>query len=146
MQKLLIGAIALFGAAPFANAGDCPPDQVVAAATTGAGHAEGIGVTDVVLAVNDLGAYHPELASRDQRVRMLTIEPGGEVPWHSHADRPALIYVVSGEVVEYRSTCAEPIVHRVGEVATEIGALEHWWRNESADPAVLIAADLPRAE
>lgn len=146
MQKLLVAAIALLGAAPLAVAGECPADQVVAAAMTGDGHTEGKGVTDVVLIVNDLGAYHPELASRDQRARMLTIEPGGEVPWHSHADRPALIYVVSGEVVEYRSTCAVPIVHRVGEVAAEIGPLEHWWRNEAAEPVVLISADLPRAE
>jgi len=146
MQKLLIGVIALFGTATFAAAGECPADQVIAAAMTGDGHTEGKGVTDVVLAVNELGAHYPELASRDQRVRMLTIEPGGEVPWHSHADRPALIYVVSGEIVEYRSTCATPIVHRIGEVAAEIGHLEHWWRNETAEPVVLIAADLPRAE
>ena len=30
----------------------------------------------------------------------LVVQPGGIVPWHSHADRPALIYVVSGEIVE----------------------------------------------
>ena len=36
------------------------------------------------------------------RVRQLEIQPGGIVPWHSHADRPALIYVVSGEIVEIR--------------------------------------------
>ena len=39
------------------------------------------------------------------RFRKLTIEPGGIVPWHSHDDRPALIYVAEGEIIEYASNC-----------------------------------------
>jgi quercetin dioxygenase-like cupin family protein len=30
------------------------------------------------------------------RFRKLTIEPNGIVPWHSHADRPALIFIAEG--------------------------------------------------
>ena len=129
-----------------AVAGECPEDQVVAASMTGDGHGENKGVTDTVLAVNDLGTYHPELASRVQRIRMLTVEPGGEVAWHGHEDRPALIYIVEGSITEYRSTCAVPIEHGAGEVAAEIGPLAHWWRNNGTEPAQLISSDLPRAE
>ena len=50
-------------------------------------------------------------------MRRLAIKPGGVVPWHSHDDRPALIYVVVGEITEYASNCAVPIVHKAGEVA-----------------------------
>ena len=146
MKQLLLATAALvLAAAPTAFAGECPPDQEVAGSMTGDGHGENVGVTDQVLAVNELAAYYPELASRDQRVRMLTVAPGGEVAWHSHEDRPALIYVVEGEIVEYRSTCAVPIVHRAGEVAAEFGPLMHWWKNESDRPVKLISADLPRA-
>ena len=56
------------------------------------------------------------------RVRKLEIQPGGIVPWHSHDDRPALIYVVSGEIYEYASNCAVPILHKAGEVARETHA------------------------
>ena len=146
MKSLLIATALALLAAPGAFAGDCPAGKEVANSMTADGHTEGKGVTDTVLAVNHLGDYYPELADREQRVRKLTIEPGGEVPWHGHADRPALIYVVSGEIVEHRSTCAVPIVHRAGEVAAELGPLVHWWKNETGRPVVLISADLPRSE
>jgi quercetin dioxygenase-like cupin family protein len=146
MKTLLIATAVALLAAPAAFAGDCPAGKEVAGSMTADGHTEGKGVTDTVLAVNSLGDYYPELADREQRIRKLTIEPGGEVPWHSHADRPALIYVVSGEIVEHRSTCAVPIVHRAGEVAAELGPLMHWWKNETDRPVVLISADLPRSE
>lgn len=135
-------AIAIAAAA---SAGECPADQVARNATNGDGHAENLYVTDSVLAVNDLGAHFPELASRDQRIRFLTVAPGGEVAWHEHGDRPALIYILTGEIVEHRSTCAVPIVHRAGEVAAEIGSLSHWWKNEASEPVTLISTDLPRA-
>ena len=50
--------------------------------------------------------------------RKLVIEPGGVVPWHSHGDRPAIIYVVSGEIIEYASNCAVPIVHKPAKSAS----------------------------
>ena len=146
---LIATAAALLGAtllaAPAALAGECPAGQEVAGSMAADGHTQNIGVTDVVLAINHLGDHHPELASREQRVRQLTVEAGGEVAWHNHADRPALIYVISGEIVEHRSTCAAPIVHRAGEVAAELGPLMHWWKNETDRPVVLISADLPRS-
>lgn len=128
-----------------ASAGECPADKVMEGATAADGHTENLDVTDTVLAVNDLGAHYSELASRDQRIRYLTVAPGGEVAWHAHDDRPALIYIISGEIVEHRSSCAVPIVHKAGEVAAEIGSLMHWWKNESDQPVTLISTDLPRA-
>ena len=64
------------------------------------------------------------------------------VPWHSHDDRPALIYVAVGEVTEYASNCAVPIVHNPGEVAEEVKGTSHWWQNTGKTAAVLISADL----
>ncbi len=145
MKSVLLATAAALLAAPVAFAGECPAGQQVAGSMAADGHTQNIGVTDVVLAVNHLADYYPELASREQRVRQLTIAPGGEVAWHDHADRPALIYVISGEIVEHRSSCAVPIVHRAGEVAAELGPLMHWWKNETGQPVVLISADLPRS-
>ena len=34
------------------------------------------------------------------------------MPWHSHGDRPAIIYIVSGEVKEFASNCSVAIVHK----------------------------------
>src|ERR1041385_7592850 len=104
-------AVASAFIATSAYAGTCPADQqkadVRAAATPPAR-----GVTDTVLASIDL-ANEP-IAAKDRllRFRKLTIEPGGIVPWHSHTDRPAIIFVQQGEIFEYASNCAVPILHK----------------------------------
>ena len=51
--------------------------------------------------------------------RKLTIEPGGVVPWHSHGDRPAIIYIAEGEIVEYASNCA--LVEAVQSLQARLG-------------------------
>ena len=61
----------------------------------------------------------PRSRSRQLRFRKLTIEPGGVVPWHSHSDRPAIIYIAEGEIHEYASNCAAPIVHKAGDIRPE---------------------------
>jgi quercetin dioxygenase-like cupin family protein len=66
------------------------------------------------------------------------------VPWHSHEDRPALIYVVTGEIYEYASNCAVPILHKAGEVARETHATAHWWKNDGKAPVVLLSFDIQR--
>jgi quercetin dioxygenase-like cupin family protein len=70
------------------------------------------------------------------------VKPGGIVPWHSHTDRPAIIYIISGKITEYRSTCAEPIVHRAGESTAEVKGTSHWWKNTGKETVVLLSADL----
>lgn len=54
----------------------------------------------------------------------------------------ALIYVAVGEVTEYVSSCAVPIVHHPGEVAVESKGTSHWWKNTGKSTAVLISTDL----
>ena len=124
-----------------ALAGSCPTYQMKADVRQPSANA-GKGVTDTVLAAIDLEKEPANIKDRQLRFRKLTIEPGGIVPWHSHGDRPAMIYVVSGEMTEYSSTCAVPIVHHAGDVAAETHATAHWWKNTGKGRAVLISADL----
>ena len=130
-------------AAGAAFAGECPTDQRVA---DGQGQKPGptapSGVTDVVRASTDLSKEPLALKGRQFRLRQLEMQPGGVVPWHSHNERPAMIYVVSGEVVEYASSCAVPITHKAGDIAPEKNGTSHWWKNTGAKPAVLISVDL----
>ena len=77
------------------------------------------------------------------RTRRLTILPGGFVPTHSHADRPAIIYIISGKIVEHSTTCAVPVVHKAGDSTAEFGPdLEHWWENKGKVPVVLTSSDI----
>ncbi|MGZ5911186.1 MAG: cupin domain-containing protein [Reyranella sp.] len=127
-------------AAP-AFAGECPAGQMRADATkpsTAAAKA----VTDQVLSMIDLADEKVALKAHTMRVRKLEVQPGGIVPWHSHGDRPALIYIVSGEIYENASNCAVPILHKAGEVARETHATSHWWNNAGKVPVVLLSFDI----
>jgi quercetin dioxygenase-like cupin family protein len=72
----------------------------------------------------------------------MEIRPGGVVPLHTHADRPALIMVNQGQIFEYSSQCLVPIVHKAGEIGRESNGLKHWWKNEGNVVVVLTIADI----
>jgi quercetin dioxygenase-like cupin family protein len=101
-----------------------------------------VGVADTVIASIDVSKAPFNIDGRNFRMRKLTVEPGGIVPWHSHADRPAIIYITEGEIVEYASNCAGPIVHKAGDVVAETPEVSHWWKNLGDKTAVLLSADL----
>ena len=122
-------------------AGSCPADKVT---TDGQrpGPTAHKDVTDTVIASTDLEQEAPKLKDHKFRLRRLVIQPGGVVAWHSHEERPAIIYIVSGTIVEYASTCAVPIVHRAGDVARETHTTKHWWKNTTNKRVVLLSADI----
>ena len=146
LRRLIPTALVAAGiamAAATAQAGECPAGQAGANALSDRA-TEPSGVTDTVLTSIDLGAEIDDVDTRHFRLRQLVIQPGGIVPFHEHADRPAIIYVLAGEVKEFSSDCLAPIVHKGGEVSTETHGVSHWWRNDGPDPVVLLSADLLR--
>jgi quercetin dioxygenase-like cupin family protein len=124
-----------------AIAAECPAGQMkadVRAPDTKAAK----GVTDTVLAAIDLEKEPANIKDRQLRFRKLTIEPGGIVPWHSHGDRPAIIYIAEGEIVEYASNCSAPIVHTTGDIRPETSGTSHWWQNLGSKTVVLFVGDV----
>ena len=141
-SRACIAAVALAALTGFAQAGECPADKVKEGAVT-TGEMMPKDVTDTVLSSIDLSSKGGDFAGQMLRFRKLVIQPGGIVPWHDHASRPANIHVVSGSVVEYRSNCEVPIVHNAGDTVPEFGADHaHWWKNTGNEPVVLFSADL----
>jgi quercetin dioxygenase-like cupin family protein len=136
-------AFALLAAASFATpafAGECPAGQSIDNAL--ANHPTmPKGVTDTVIGSVDLGA-EIGVTDRQLRTRRLVVQPGGVVPFHSHMDRPALIYTISGQITEYRSSCAVPIVHKAGDIAREADGISHYWINHGKTAAVLLSSDV----
>jgi hypothetical protein len=110
LAGIISGSVAT---ASTAFAGECPAGKMKPNAREMVDY-KPVGVTDVTLGTINLEKQPANIKDRELRFRKLTIEPGGIVPWHSHDDRPALIYVQQGEIVEYASNCAEPIVHKAG--------------------------------
>jgi quercetin dioxygenase-like cupin family protein len=141
-STLPLAAIALlsFASAAPALAGECPAGQMAANPLTER-LTEPKGVTDTVIGAVDLGK-EISVNGRQLRTRRLVVQPGGVVPFHSHADRPALIYTVSGEITEYRSSCSAPIVHKAGDIAREADGISHYWVNHGKVPTVLLSSDV----
>jgi quercetin dioxygenase-like cupin family protein len=137
---LAVLAIGASLAASAALAGECPADQKRPDATKPV-DVKPVGVTDTVIATIDVDKQHG-IKDRTFRMRRLVVEPGGIVPWHSHGERPAIIYIVEGEINEYASNCAAPILHKAGEVVAETNEVAHWWKNTGDRTAVLLSADL----
>jgi quercetin dioxygenase-like cupin family protein len=126
-----------------AIAGTCPADKM---RPDGSGEKMNAtpakDVTDMVIGSIDVAKEPAAVKDRLLRLRKLEIKAGGVVPWHEHANRPAIIYIIRGKIVEHASTCAVPIVHRAGEVATETHATAHWWKNTGTETVVLLSSDL----
>jgi quercetin dioxygenase-like cupin family protein len=139
--KLATAAIAVAAAASLAS-----PAAAASCTTAGANDLANAptmpkGVTDDVLSSIDLSS-EIGVAGRQLRTRRLVVQPGGVVPLHSHKDRPALIYTVSGSITEYSSACAAPIEHKAGEISREADGLSHYWVNNGSEPAVLLSSDV----
>ncbi len=124
-----------------AFAGECPTDKKKVDAREAVDF-KPVGVTDTVIASIEVSKPPFNINDRLFRMRKLVVQPGGIVPWHSHADRPAIIYITEGEIIEYASNCAAPIVHKAGDVVAETPEVSHWWKNLSDKPATLLSADL----
>jgi len=139
-----VAAAALVAATGFAfgaQAGECPADKRMPNARQPVNF-EAVGVIDTTLGSIDLGKEMAKITGRELRFRKMTIAPGGIVPWHSHDDRPALIYVAQGEIMEYASNCAAPILHKAGDVRAETHGTSHWWKNLSDEQVVLFIGDV----
>lgn len=138
-----IAALAVASFATAAQAGQCPAGKQAANARQPVDHAAQ-GVTDTTLGAIDLGQEQAKITGRELRFRRMVIAPGGVVPWHSHDDRPALIYVAEGEIVEYASNCQDPIVHKAGEIRAETHGTSHWWKNHTNAQVILFIGDVRR--
>ena len=153
----ILGICVFMGATAFAPAAfsaECPADQrkedVRQAPTDqvwdGGKLQSNNSITDVITATIDVTKPPVDIKDRSFRLRMLTIQPGSIVPWHKHADRPAIAYLLEGEITEYASNCAVPVKHTAGDVIVETPNLSHWWKNFSDKKAVIISADLLKGE
>jgi quercetin dioxygenase-like cupin family protein len=135
---IILASVALPGVA---LAGSCPKDQVL----TKPRKIEDVAEKDLkreTLAEVKLKGWRG-VGDLLLRTRRLTIGPGGFVPTHYHDDRPSIVFIVSGEIIEHSTFCAVPILHRAGEYTEEFGDFHgHWWENKGSVPAVLTSSDV----
>jgi len=78
---------------------------------------------------------------RQMRIRHIKLDPGGVAALHSHAQRPALSYIISGTILEHRKGGPDR-TYKAGEVITESTDVEHWAENTGSEPVVIVSVDL----
>jgi quercetin dioxygenase-like cupin family protein len=103
---------------------------------------ENKGINTTPVAAFDLGKQGlKDLDQRQMRMRLIKVEPGGMAAFHSHAQRPALTYVLTGSLLEHRKGSADR-TYGAGEAIVETTEVDHWAENKGTEQATLLAVDL----
>jgi len=101
------------------------------------------------LGVKALGVIPPSsmettigLTGHKLQLRAITIAPGGQIAKHSHATRPGLVKVISGEWVEGRPEGETRHTAETPEGILEDENTTHWFFNRGDTPATAMVCDI----
>lgn len=100
---------------------------------------EGKGVTMAGPTIVDLG---PDRHGLRLRMRIFTVQPGGNAPFHRHKDNPTVAYMFSGVFTEYHEDGSMGKVYRAGDTWADGPEVSHWYENKGAEPVVVAVADV----
>ncbi|MBT9549967.1 MAG: cupin domain-containing protein [Hydrogenophaga sp.] len=126
---------------PAQQMANCSADSAERGASTRLLPTERVGINGKELAAVELPAGFSMHDGRRLRMREVTIEPGGFLPMHSHASRPAVAFVLQGVMTEYLEGEDQPVTVRSGQSYATF-MKPHALQNQGAVPVVFIEIDL----
>ena len=88
-----------------------------------------------------LGAQIPALKGYGLQIRTIVLQPGAVAGYHSHANRPVVAYLVSGDYTEHRDGQGV-IAHKPGEQWVEDAKVAHWSENRGTETTYLINVEV----
>ena len=100
-----------------------------------------VGQSEEALRSLDLTNELQSVEGRRLRMRKITLQPGGVQGLHSHADRPAITYLLQGQMT-YHQEGKPDVVANPGDGFAEGRATTHWGESTGNVPAVWIAVDV----
>jgi quercetin dioxygenase-like cupin family protein len=92
----------------------------------------------------DLAPEMDSVAGRALRMQLTTYEPGASNKPHSHKDRPEVVYILSGKVIEHRGDVAKE--YGPGDTFTADHTTTHWMENKGTVPAVMLVTGIAKKE
>jgi quercetin dioxygenase-like cupin family protein len=92
----------------------------------------------------DLAPEMDTVQGRVMRMQLTTYEPGAANKPHSHKDRPEVVYMLSGKVIEHRGEVAKE--YGPGDAFTADRNTTHWMENKGAVPAVMLVTGIAKKE
>ena len=127
-----------FGAGAFIGSQD---SKVYAAMEPPTEH-KGISVTPLGVVPESSLAATIGLNGYIMQLRVITLEPGGQIARHSHATRPGLVYTLSGSWTEGRPSGERDYPAGEDIAIVEDEATEHWFWNRGSEPVKVAVCDL----
>ena len=104
---------------------------------------ENSGQSEQLLRSIDLTNELDSAKGRPLRMRKVTLQPGGVLGLHNHVDRPAVTYLLQGQMT-YHQDGKPDLVANPGDGFAEGRATTHWAESTGKVPAVWIAVDIPK--
>jgi len=104
---------------------------------------ENVGQSDELLRTMDLSNEIASTQGKMLRMRKVTLQPGGVLGLHNHVDRPAVTYLLQGQMT-YHQDGKPDLVANPGDGFAEGRATTHWAESTGKVPAVWIAVDIPK--
>ena len=95
-----------------------------------------------VLGSIGLGEDFEALQGRSLRARKVTVSPGGVVGVHQHTKGPGVLYMLEGELTEFRNDQDGALARQKGDTSFEQRGVTHWWRNDSGKVAIALVVDI----
>jgi quercetin dioxygenase-like cupin family protein len=92
----------------------------------------------------ELAPEMDSVAGRSLRMQLTTYEPGASNKPHSHKDRPEVVYMLSGKVIEHRGDVAKE--YGPGDTFTADHTVTHWMENKGTVPAVMLVTGIAKKE
>ena len=102
-----------------------------------------VGQSDEALRSIDLTNELDSTKGRPLRMRKVTLQPGGAQALHNHVDRPAVTYLLQGQMT-YHQEGKPDVIANPGDGFAEGRATTHWGESTGTVPAVWIAVDIPK--
>ena len=105
---------------------------------------ESKGPTSKPLTAVDLGSEIDSVQGRLLRMQLTTYEPGASNAPHSHKDRPEVVYILQGKIIDHRGDVAKE--YGPGDSFTADKNTTHWMENKGSVPAVLLVSTIAKKE
>lgn len=102
-----------------------------------------VGQSEEMLRSLDLTGELESTQGRPLRMRKITLQTGGVLGLHNHVDRPAITYVLQGQMT-YHQAGKPDMVANPGDGFAEGRSTTHWGESTGSVSAVWIAVDIPK--
>lgn len=103
---------------------------------------KGIGVVKLGVVPEESMIKQTGLEGYFLQLRLITLDPGGQIARHDHSTRPGLVHTLEGSWVEGRPEGETEYPAGTETALIEDAATDHWFYNRNEEPVKVLVCDL----